>query len=96
MHRMPDFAVLVASRAVDAAAYRVEPAFEEYAGDEFIDFEAEAEAAMVAEVRQQLTDLDALAPYATRLFQTPSGFPAHEHQRLLAELRGIGGEGRNA
>jgi hypothetical protein len=89
-HGMPDFAALVASRAVDAADYRAELASEEYDGDEDVDWEAEAEVAMTAEVRQQLADLDALVPYAALLSHACMGLPIDEHERLLAELRGIG------
>ena len=88
-HGMPDFATLVASRAIDAADYRVMLTTEVYDGDEGVDFEAEAGAAMAAEARQQLADLDALVPYAARLSRARLGLPIHEHERLLAELRGI-------
>lgn len=72
---MPGFASLVASRAIDAADYRVQLAAETYDGDEDIDFEAEAEAAMAAEARQQLADLDTLVPYAVQLSHARFGPP---------------------
>jgi hypothetical protein len=84
-HFVPDFAVRVARRAVDAADDRVALASEEYDGDEDVD----SEAAMTTEARQQLADLDALVPYATRLSRARLGLPIDEHERLLAELRGI-------
>ena len=64
-------------------------ASENYDGDEDADFEDDTEAAMATEARQQLADLDALVPYAAQLSRARSGLPVHEHERLLAELRGI-------
>ncbi len=88
-HMMPGFAALVVSRAIDAADYRVQLASETHDGEEDIDFEAEAEAAMATEARQQLADLDALVPYAAQLSHARFGLPIYEQERLLAELRGI-------
>jgi hypothetical protein len=48
-----------------------------------------ADAAMAAEARQQLDDLDALAPYATQLSHDRFGRPIDEQERLLAALRGM-------
>lgn len=89
-HGMGLFAVLVASRAIDAANYRAEHASESYAGDGHLDFEATAEIAMAAEARQQLSDLDALMPYAAQLSRARLGLPVHEHEQLLAHLRSLG------
>jgi hypothetical protein len=81
-HFMPRFAVLVAGRAMDAADDRAQLEADE-------DDDAEAEAAMTAEARQQLADLDALTPHAVPLARARFGLPAADHERLLAALRGI-------
>ena len=85
----PDFAASVAGRGIDAADYRVRLMSDSYTGEEDVDFEAEADAAMVAEARRQLDDLDALAPYATQLSHARSGLSTDEQERLLAALRGV-------
>ncbi|MBQ0897866.1 hypothetical protein KBX37_33300 [Micromonospora sp. U56] len=83
LHAEPRFAAYVAGRSIDAVEYRMELASEDYTGDEAID----ADAAMDAEARQQLADLDALAPYATKLSHARFGLPADEQEHLLAVLR---------
>ncbi|WP_422743833.1 hypothetical protein ACN27B_05990 [Micromonospora sp. WMMD754] len=87
LHAEPAFAVHVAGRAIDAADHRVELASEGRAGDEAVDVDPED--AMVAEVRRQRADLDALAPYATTLSRARFGLPVDEGERLLAALREI-------
>jgi hypothetical protein len=82
LHFRPGFAVTVARRAVSAADYRATLADDD-------EDEADSAAAMTTEARRQLADLDALAPLATRLSHARSGLPVGEHERLLAELRGI-------
>jgi len=90
LHGMRDLAALVASRAIDAADYRTALSSESSGGDD-VDLEAESEAAMATEARQQLSDLDALAPYAAQLSRARAGLPSPEHERLRAQLRGISG-----
>lgn len=88
-HMDRGFAARVASRAIDAADYRVQLASETYDGDEEADFEHDAEAAMAIEARQQLADLDALVPYAAHLSDARLGLPIYEQERLLVQLRSI-------
>ncbi|MGH7121078.1 MAG: hypothetical protein ACREFP_19165, partial [Acetobacteraceae bacterium] len=85
-HMMPGFAALVAGRGIDAADDRAEDV-DSGAGAE--DSGAGGEAAMAAEARRQLADLDALAPYAARLSRARRGLPADEREHLLASLRAI-------
>ncbi|MEU7865053.1 hypothetical protein [Nonomuraea sp. NPDC049141] len=86
-HAEPVFAAHVAGRAIDAADYRVELGSGDYTGDEAIGFDPDA--AIGAEVRQQLADLDALAPYATKLSHARFGLPVDEHELLLDALRDL-------
>ncbi|MEV0876610.1 hypothetical protein AB0I85_02100 [Micromonospora echinofusca] len=87
LHAEPVFAAHVAGRAIDAADYRVELGSGDYTGDEAIGFDPDA--AIGAEVRQQLADLDALAPYATKLSHARFGLPVDEHELLLDALRDL-------
>ncbi|MCP3786039.1 hypothetical protein NLX85_21990 [Micromonospora sp. A3M-1-15] len=85
LHAEPRFAANVAGRAIAAVEYRMELATEDYTGDEAID----ADAAMDAEARQQLADLDALARHATKLSRARFGLPADDREYLLAALRNM-------
>jgi hypothetical protein len=89
MHRQPVFATSVANRAIDAADYRVELASERYVEDEDVDFEVEADDAMILEAQQQLADLSALDPLAEQLNRAYFGLPSAERERLEAQLRAI-------
>ncbi|MFJ5541017.1 hypothetical protein [Micromonospora chalcea] len=82
LHGEPVFAAHVAGRAIDAVEYRMELASEDYTGAEPVNSGAE----LLAEVRQQLADLDALAPYAAKLSSARFGLRVDEQKRLLAVL----------
>ncbi|WP_435148772.1 hypothetical protein [Micromonospora aurantiaca (nom. illeg.)] len=63
----------------------MELASEDCTGAEPVDSDAE----VLAEVRQQLADLDALAPYAAKLSSARLGLSADEQERLLTVLGDI-------
>lgn len=82
MHALPQFAVLVASRGIDAAHYWVQLATGHRRYDR-----VNGEAAMAAEARQQLATLAALAPFAQQLSRARTGLPAAESEHLMAQLQ---------
>lgn len=82
MHGLPQFAILVANRGLEAADDRVQRATG-YASYDYVN----SEAAMTEEARRQVVTLDALTPFAQQLSRARMGLPAVESEHLKAQLQ---------
>jgi hypothetical protein len=82
MHALPQLAIRVASRGIDAADRWVQLSTG-YGRYDYVN----GEAAMAAEARRQIATLAALTPLAQQLSRARTGLPAVESEHLKAQLQ---------